>query len=394
MIIEIKVPSPGESITEVELASWLVADGDTVVKGQEIAEIDSDKATIAINAEAAGVIHIKILEGEKVLVNTVIATIDTEGTTEEKYLTPKTEEKKSVIENIEKTFSHLHITPLAQSILKTNNFDSNNLKTISEKKIQKKDVLNALNKEQHESLNDRPVEIIKMSSLRKKISERLVAVKNQTAMLTTFNEIDMSAILDIREKYKDDFQKKHGVKLGFMAFFAKASELAMIDFPGINASTDNESISYYKYFDLSVAVSTPKGLVTPVIRDIQKLSIPEIEIKISALAVKARENKITIDELTGGTFTITNGGIFGSLMSTPILNPPQSAILGLHKIMDRPVAINKNIDIRPMMYVALSYDHRVIDGKDSVGFIVKLKEILENPLELLFNNDPAKILLR
>jgi 2-oxoglutarate dehydrogenase E2 component (dihydrolipoamide succinyltransferase) len=394
MIIEIKVPSPGESITEVELASWLVADGETVSKGQEIAEIDSDKATISINAEAAGVIHIKIKEGEKVLVNTIIATIDTEEATEEQKSTPSTEKKNQAHENIKKTFSHLHITPLAQSILTTNNLDTNNLKTISEKKIQKKDVLNALNKEQYESLNDRPVEIIKMSSLRKKISERLVAVKNQTAMLTTFNEIDMSAILGIREKYKDNFQKKHGVKLGFMSFFAKASEIAMNDFPGINASTDNESISYYKYFDLSVAVSTPKGLMTPVIRDIQKLSIPEIEIKISELAIKARENKITIDELTGGTFTITNGGVFGSLMSTPILNPPQSAILGLHKIIDRPVVINKNIEIRPMMYVALSYDHRVIDGKDSVGFIVKLKEILENPVDILFNNDLSKILLR
>jgi 2-oxoglutarate dehydrogenase E2 component (dihydrolipoamide succinyltransferase) len=393
MIIEIKVPSPGESITEVELASWLVTDGETVSKGQEIAEIDSDKATIAINADVSGIIHIKIIEGAKVLVNTVIATIDSEGATEEKINPSLAKKKNHATENIEKSFSHLHITPLAQSILKTNNIDSTNLKPVSENKIQKKDVLKALNKEQIEPSSDRPFEVIRMSSLRKKISERLVAVKNQTAMLTTFNEIDMSEILSIREKFKDNFLKKHGVKLGFTSFFAKACELAMIDFNGINASTDNESISYYKYFDLSVAVSTPKGLMTPVIRNIQKLSIPEIEIKISELAAKARENKISIDELTGGTFTITNGGVFGSLMSTPILNPPQSAILGLHKIMDRPIAINKNIEIRPMMYIALSYDHRVIDGRDSVGFVVKIKEILENPDDILFNNDPAKVLL-
>ena len=394
MLIDIKAPSPGESITEVELANWLVDDGSVVSKGQDIAEIDSDKATIVINAETSGTIHFKMNEGDKIPVGSVIGIIDTETVIEGQDQTLLTEKKIPSTAAEDKSFSHLHITPLAQSILKTNKINTSDLKPQPEKKIYKKDVLDAINKDLEEPqklpAEGRPVEVIKMSSLRKKLSERLVAVKNQTAMLTTFNEIDMSEILDIREKYKEAFIEKHGVKLGFISFFAKACELGIAEFPGINASTDNETISYFKYLDLSIAVSTPKGLMTPVIRYIQKLSIPEIEIKVSQLAVKARENKITIDELTGGTFTITNGGVFGSLMSTPILNPPQSAILGLHKIMNRPVVIDNKIEIRPVMYVALSYDHRIIDGKESVSFLVKVKEIMENPLILLFNNEVEK----
>jgi len=399
MIIEIKVPSPGESISEVELVAWLVTDGDTINKGQEIAEIDSDKATIAINAEGAGSLHIAVQAGEKVMVGAIIGTIDSDGTSQD--VTSKiisTEQKPVQQEVVKSADTSVHISPLAKTISDKNNIDLSKLTpSNSDKKIVKKDVLNFINQHTGNTSKpafDRPVEVLKMSMLRRKIAERLVAVKNQTAMLTTFNEVDLTGINAIRAKFKDAFLAKHGVKLGYMSFFAKACEMAIQEFPAVNAMIDGENIILFKYVDLSIAVSTPKGLMTPVIRDVQTLSFAEIEIKLAELAAKARDNKISLDDLTGGTFTITNGGTFGSLLSTPILNPPQSAILGMHKIMDRPIVIEGKIEIRPMMYVALSYDHRIIDGKESVSFLVKVKEILESPDNYFFNNeDPGKILM-
>ncbi len=400
MKIEIKVPSPGESITEVELISWLASDGEIINKGQDIAEIDSDKATIVINAEATGELHIVVNAGETIKVGTVIGTIDSTVSVPEGRETKVVTEQKIVKQEVSKPAeTNLHISPLAKTISDKNNVDLSKLAPLAnEKKIVKKDVLNFINHNVKKAIAkpafDRPVEIIKMTMLRKKIAERLVAVKNQTAMLTTFNEIDLSRIAAIREEFKDVFLAKHGVKLGYMSFFAKACSMAIAEFPGTNAMIDGDSIIQFRYVDLSIAVSTPKGLMTPVIRDVQTLSFAEIEQKLNALAAKARDNKISPDDLTGGTFTITNGGTFGSLLSTPILNPPQSAILGMHKIMERPVVIAGKIEIRLMMYIALSYDHRIIDGKDSVGFLVKVKEILEKPDEYFFNNDvPGKLLL-
>jgi 2-oxoglutarate dehydrogenase E2 component (dihydrolipoamide succinyltransferase) len=377
MIIEIKIPSPGESITEVELVRWLVKDGDLVSINQEIAEVDSDKATLSISADATGKIKFLTSEGERLKVGKVIANIDTSF---------EVAENTGVLEIKQKAktpVQHSAITPLAKNILTQNHVKSSDI--TADKKIHKKEALELLQSTSSQKMsNDRPFEIIRMSSLRRKIAERLVAVKNQTAMLTTFNEVDMTEIIRIRYEAQEIFQKKHGIKLGMMAFFAKACEKAMQEFPAINAAIENENIYLYKYIDLCIAVSTPKGLMTPVVRDVQKKSFAEVEKDIASLAVKARDNKITMEELSGGTFTITNGGVFGSLMSTPILNPPQSAILGMHKIQERPVAINGKIEIRPMMYLALSYDHRIIDGKESVGFIVKVKEILENPIADLF----------
>jgi 2-oxoglutarate dehydrogenase E2 component (dihydrolipoamide succinyltransferase) len=380
MQIEIKVPSPGESITEVELASWLVQDGESVNADQEIAEIDSDKATIALQSEVAGILHIIVPAGETIKVGTVIATIEAVEGGIAKSATPQLKEKPVTAKPANVITPNLNITPLAKKIMESNNINPSAISNIAkDKKILKKDVLNIANMKPGTTGayagDGRPVEVIKMSTLRKKISERLVAAKNTTAMLTTFNEVDMSGINEIREKYKDTFLQKQGVKLGFMSFFAKACQKAAIEFPGINAMIDTDSIVYFKYMDLAVAVSTQKGLMTPVIRDIQTLSFAVIEKKLAELAVKARDNRISLDDLTGGTFTITNGGVFGSLMSTPILNPPQSAILGMHKVMDRAIVIGGKIEIRPMMYIALSYDHRVIDGKESVGFLVKLKEM-------------------
>lgn len=386
-IIEIRVPSPGESITEVELVRWLVKDGDLVQTNQEIAEVDSDKATISISADAAGMIKILASEGDRINVGTIIATIDPSFEVKEKVNAP--EISKNIIIPAKKT----SITPLAKNILKQNNLDKTEIPSV--KKIQKKDAIEILKRNAStSSKSDRPLEIIKMSSLRRKISERLVAVKNQTAMLTTFNEVDMTEVNRIRHEIQEAFVKTHGLKLGMMSFFSKACQLAIHDFPGTNASIDKENIVFYKYLDLSIAVSTPKGLMTPVVRDVQNKSFTEVEMEIASLAQKARDGKISIEDLTGGTFTISNGGIFGSLMSTPILNPPQSAILGMHKIQDRPVAINGRIEIRPMMYLALSYDHRIIDGRESVGFVVRIKEILENPREHLFNGkNPEEFLI-
>jgi 2-oxoglutarate dehydrogenase E2 component (dihydrolipoamide succinyltransferase) len=398
MIIEIKVPSPGESITEVELATWLVKDGESVSADEEIAEIDSDKATIAVHSEVAGILHITVQAGTTIKVGSVIGTIEAIEGGVVKTSTPQPKEKPVIAKPAVEVPSSLNITPLAKKIMESNNIKPSAISNMAkDKRIKKEDILNIANPKPETTAkiygDGRPVEVIKMSSLRKKISERLVAAKNQTAMLTTFNEVDMSGINEIREKYKEAFLQKHGVKLGFMSFFARACQLAATEFPGTNAMIDNESIVFFKFMDLAIAVSTPKGLMTPVIRDVQELSFAGIEKKLAELASKARDNRISIEDLTGGTFTITNGGVFGSLMSTPILNPPQSAILGMHKIMDRAMVIDGKVEVRPMMYIALSYDHRVIDGKESVGFIVKVKELLEKPAELLFNNEVEKGLL-
>jgi 2-oxoglutarate dehydrogenase E2 component (dihydrolipoamide succinyltransferase) len=392
MIINIKVPSPGESITEVELVRWLVENNEIVEKNKEIAEIDSDKATLTITAEESGKIEFLSQEGDKVNVGSVICTINTdfefvrnEGSipVETSTSSEQLESTKSNKKELD-TFS-ISITPLAKNILSDSDLNPKVFSNRNEK-ITKKIVLEEINHNSKPS-NDRPVEIVKMSSLRKKLAERLVAVKNQTAMLTTFNEVDMTEIMKLRAQYKEAFKEKHGSHLGFISFFVNAVVQGFQDFPQINASIDGEFFNYYKYADVGIAVSTAKGLMVPVIKNANELGLKDIEIKLAELAVKARDNKITIEELSGGTFTITNGGVFGSLMSTPILNPPQSAILGMHKIMDRAIVVNGKIEIRPMMYIALSYDHRIIDGKESVGFVVKVKEILESPIDKIFGGE-------
>ena len=392
MIINIKVPSPGESITEVELVRWLVENNEIVERNSEIAEIDSDKATLTITAEESGKIEFLAIEGDKVNVGSIICSINTDfeylrkkGSIP-KEISPLKEELKSLdSDKKELDTSNISITPLAKNILSDSNINPKVFSNRNEK-ITKKIVLEEINHTSNHT-NDRPVEIIKMSSLRKKLAERLVAVKNQTAMLTTFNEVDMTEIIKLRAQYKEAFKEKYGSHLGFISFFVNAVVQGFQDFPQINASIDGEFFNYYKYADVGIAVSTAKGLMVPVIKNANELGLKDIEIKLAELAIKARDNKITIEELTGGTFTITNGGVFGSLMSTPILNPPQSAILGMHKIMDRAIVVNGKIEIRPMMYIALSYDHRIIDGKESVGFVVKVKEILESPIEKIFDGE-------
>jgi len=419
MIIETKVPSPGESITEVQIAQWLKKDGDYVEKDEEICEIDSDKATLTINAEESGIIKISVKEGETVKVGAIIATIDTSAE-EDKGKTASKEERKAVAtpaaekkekQQQENTTATTKDNTNKQVAATTNSY-ANGIPSVAAKKIieekeipadqvkatgkggriTKIDVLNLLsagfNKENLSRVT-RETERQKMSALRKKLAQRLVAVKNETAMLTTFNEIDMSTIMEIRTKYKDKFKETFGINLGFMSFFTKAITEALFHFPAVNAMIDGDEIVYHKYADIGIAVSAPKGLVVPVIRNAESMSLAQIEAEIKNLAVKARENKITIEEMTGGTFTITNGGVFGSLMSTPIINPPQSAILGMHNIVERPVAINGQVVIRPMMYVALSYDHRIIDGRESVGFLVKVKEMVENPIKMLFGGKDA-----
>ncbi len=383
MIEEIIVPSPGESITEVELTRWLVSDGDLVKKDQEIAEVDSDKATLTITAALSGKIKIEVLENERIPVGKKIGSIDTSIDVPD-YDIKKISDETNVF--TEKSSIKQKITPLAKEVMAKNHIENKELNNIgANKRITKEDVFAILQKEKPLKPEDnRAVEIIKMSMLRKKIAERLVAVKNETAMLTTFNEIDLSRVIHIRNKYKDSFFEKHGVKLSYMSFFGIAVIKSLHQHPAVNSRIEIESIVIPSYVDLCIAISTAKGLIAPPLRDADKLSFVQIEKAIAALAQKARENKLSIDELTGGTFTITNGGVFGSMMSTPILNPPQAAILGMHKVMDRPVAIDKKIEIRPMMYVALSYDHRIIDGKESVGFLLKVKEILENPEDYIF----------
>lgn len=393
MTFEITIPSPGESITQVQLAKWLCTDGEFVEKDQEIVEIDSDKASFPLSAPGNGIIHISAAEGDTVKVGTVIATIDeTEGSKVKetgKTKTPEASAKekpeiKTSSEEKKTSPKNKTVSPQAEKIIEEKKISVEELSgQVQSKRIRSRDVMNFLIHTGEKKTSVRETERKKLTTLRLKLAERLVAVKNQTAMLTTFNEVNMSGIVDLRTRYGDAFKEKHGISLGFMAFFTRAVSLALTDYPQVNAMLDGEDLLIPSYHDIGIAVSAPKGLVVPVIRNVQDLSIPEIEIRIREMADKARNNQITIDDMQGGTFTITNGGVFGSLMSTPILNPPQSAILGMHKIMDRPVAINGKIEIHPMMYLAVSYDHRVIDGRESVGFLVKIKEYIEDPLKMV-----------
>lgn len=415
--IEIKVPSPGESITEVVIARWLKKDGDYVEKDEEVAEVDSDKATLTINAEEAGAVKLLAAEGDTVKVGQVVFTIDTSvkgeaKPKEEKAEKTKVAEAKPQAETTSKaadtktaktentSYASGTPSPAAKKLIDENKIPAAKINgTGKDGRITKGDVLNALSGGFDSSSTagwggTRDTERQKMTPLRKKLAQRLVAVKNDTAMLTTFNEVDMSAIYAIRSKYKDKFKEVHGTNLGFMSFFTKAVTEALNHFPAVNAMIDGEEIVYHKYSDIGIAVSAPKGLVVPVVRNAEQLSLAQIETEIKNLAVKARDNKITLEDMSGGTFTITNGGVFGSMMSTPIINPPQSAILGMHNVVERPVAVNGQVVIRPMMYVALSYDHRIIDGRESVGFLVKVKEMLENPTKMLFGGkDPNEIVL-
>ena len=406
-MIDIKVPTVGESISEVTLVKWLKKEGDYVERDALLCELESEKATFELNAEQAGVLHIVAQEGATLAIGELACRIDDqaakpEGTApapakEEAKPATATPEKKVEAAKTEAPVSDKKATPVAQAIMADKQVKPTDVKgTGSLGRILKHDVLEALEHPGRKggdaafSRNDRAE---KMSNLRKTVSKRLVEAKNTTAMLTTFNEVDMTRIMETRAKYKDTFKETHGVNLGFMSFFAKACCIALGGWPSVNAYIDGDSILFHDYCDISIAVSAPKGLVVPVIRNAESLSMAGIEQKVVELAKKARENKLTMEEMTGGTFTITNGGVFGSLMSTPIINIPQSAILGMHKIQDRPMAINGQVVIRPMMYVALSYDHRIIDGRESVSFLVRVKELLENPELLLIGQDPVKALL-
>ena len=384
MILEMKVPSPGESITEVEIAAWLVADGDCVEKDQIIAELDSDKATLELPAEEGGVITLKVQEGDSVDVGQVVCLIDTsKGGETKNNLEPESKEE-SVTSKIEVEIVNVSksdiLSPAAKKIMSENNIKIEDIEgTGKDGRITKQDVIMARPSMGSLGNDKRDEKRTRLSLLRRKVAERLVSVKNDTAMLTTFNEVDMSAIFELRKKYKEKFKAKHGVNLGFMSFFTLASVRALKEFPAVNSMIDGDEMITYQYCDISIAVSGPKGLMVPVIRHAENLSFKEIEVQVKALAERARDSKITVDEMTGGTFTISNGGVFGSMLSTPIINPPQSAILGMHSIIDRPIAIKNKVVIKPMMYTALSYDHRLIDGKQAVTFLVRLKEILENP---------------
>ncbi len=423
--IEVKVPSPGESISEVRIAQWLVADGDVVKKDQVIAEIDSDKATLELSAEEGGKISLLAKADETVNVGDVVAKIDTsvkpaegdkkevkeekevkgekdakevKGEKEVKQESGGKEEKEKVTK--EEPSTAAHATPVAKAVMAEKGIASDKVKgTGPNGRISRGDVeayiaggmsvdtiMNGWGGSRNSSR-------AKMSTLRKKVGERLVSVKNETAMLTTFNEVDMSAVMAVRDKYKDKFKEKHGVGLGFMSFFTKAVTEALRLFPNVNAQLDGEEVINFDYADIGIAVSSPKGLMVPVVRNAEQMSLAEIEGAIKELAVKARDGKLSLAEMTGGTFTITNGGVFGSMLSTPIINPPQSAILGMHNIVERPVAVNGQVVIRPVMYVALSYDHRIIDGKESVSFLFKVKEMLEDPAKLVLGGkDPGAVL--
>ena len=398
MVLEMKVPSPGESITEVEIATWLVSDGDYVEKDQIIAELDSDKATLELPAEDGGIITLKAEEGDSVDVGQVVCLIDTSNSKEGKTKKPsETESKDEIVlskikEPISTTKSEI-LSPAAKKIMSENNLNIGDIKgTGKDGRITKHDVLMAKPSMGSLSNEKRDEKRTKLSLLRRKVAERLVSVKNDTAMLTTFNEVDMSAIFAIRKKYKEKFKAKYEVNLGFMSFFTLACVRALKEFPSVNSMIDGKEMITYDYCDISIAVSGPKGLMVPVIRHAEKLSFREIEIQVKTLAERARDSKITVDEMTGGTFTISNGGVFGSMLSTPIINPPQSAILGMHNIVERPIAVNGKVEIRPVMYLALSYDHRIIDGRESVGFLVAIKEALENPAEILMGNNILKAL--
>lgn len=407
MAVEIKVPSPGESITEVQIARWIKKSGDFVEKDEEIAEIDSDKATLTLAAESSGKLEILVPEGQLVAVGTVVASID------EKAVAPqaKKEVKKDVPPAVpltsptsakaEPAYAQGHPSPAAKKIMEENGLSASSVKGEGRGgRITKADVLNTLSAApvldsvQTATTGERIERREKMSMLRKKVAQRLVSVKQSTAMLTTFNEVDMSAIMEIRKQYKDVFKEKHGVGLGFMSFFTRAVCMALEAFPNVNARIEGDEIVYHDFSDIGIAVSAPKGLMVPVVRNAERMSLAQIESEILRLATRARDGKLSLEEMSGGTFTITNGGVFGSMLSTPIINPPQSAILGMHNIVERPVAIQGKVEIRPVMYVALSYDHRIIDGKDSVGFLVRVKSLLEEPVRMLTRgNDPVKTLL-
>lgn len=406
MILEMKVPSPGESITEVEIATWLVSDGDYVEKDQAIAEVDSDKATLELPAEASGIITLKAEEGDAVAVGQVVCLIDTgaakpEGSApakeEKKEETPKAEEKKEEPKKeapAEKTYATGTPSPAARKILDEKNIDPATVTgTGKGGRVTKDDAVNAKASMGTPTGGNRASERTKLSMLRRKVAERLVSAKNETAMLTTFNEVNMTPINKVRAEFKDEFKAKHaGVSLGFMSFFTKAVVRALQLYPDVNSMMDGDYKVSYDFVDVSIAVSGPKGLMVPVVRNAEALTFRGIEAEIKRLALRARDGQITVDDMTGGTFTITNGGVFGSMLSTPIINPPQSGILGMHNIIERPIAVDGKVEIHPMMYVALSYDHRIIDGRESVGFLVAVKEGLENPVELLMDGNARKAL--
>jgi len=396
-----KVPSPGESIKEVEIATWLVKDGDYVVKDQAIAEVDSDKATLELPAEASGVITLKASEGDAVAVGAVVCLIDTSATAPTTSATPvaeapKVEEKKPApapVPVVANTPASGHASPAAKKILAEKNIEPSDIVgTGKGGRITKEDAVNAVPSMGTPTGGSRGAERQKLSMLRRKVAERLVAAKNETAMLTTFNEVDMTAIYALREEYKEAFKAKHGLGLGFMSFFTKAVVRALQLYPDVNSMIDGQEKVTYDFCDISVAVSGPKGLMVPVVRNAELLTFRGVEAEIKRLALRARDGQITVDEMTGGTFTISNGGVFGSMLSTPIINPPQSGILGMHNVVDRAIVKNGHIVIAPVMYVALSYDHRIIDGRESVGFLVAVKEALENPVEILMDNNPKKAL--
>lgn len=430
MALEMKVPSPGESITEVEIAEWLVEDGDYVEKDQAVAEVDSDKATLELPAEASGIITLKAEEGDAVAVGEVVCLIDTEAekpgggddnkkeekesseeekkeskdeTSEEKNKSEKdkikgdakteTPSESSTPSQKQDSYAKGSPSPAAKKILDEKGADAKDVKgSGKDGRVTKEDAVQAKASMGSPGKGKRGESRKKMSMLRRKVASRLVSVKNDTAMLTTFNEVDMQPIFNLRKKYKEEFKDKHGVSLGFMSFFTLAAVRALEQYPDVNSMLDGDYKIKYDYQDISIAVSGPKGLMVPVIRNAENLSFRGVEEEVKNLATRARDGKITVDEMTGGTFTITNGGVFGSMLSTPILNPPQSAILGMHNIVERPVAIDGHVEIRPVMYIALSYDHRAIDGKESVGFLVAIKEAIENPEELLMDNDVKRAL--
>ena len=403
-VLEMKVPSPGESITEVEIATWLVEDGDYVEKDQPIAEVDSDKATLELPAEESGIITLKAEEGDAVAVGAVVCLIDTSAAKpsgdaaekEEKPTkeAPTKEEKVSPAVEKKETYASGVASPAAKKVLAEKGIDSKSVKgTGKDGRITKDDAVNAVPSMGTQPANgSRNTERKKMSMLRRKVAERLVAVKNETAMLTTFNEVNMQPIFDLRTQYKEAFKSKHGVGLGFMSFFTLAVVRALKMYPDVNSMIDGDFQIKQDFQDISIAVSGPKGLMVPVIRNAENLSFRGVESEVKRLAIRARDGQITVDEMTGGTFTITNGGVFGSMLSTPIINPPQSGILGMHNIVNRPMAVNGGIVIQPIMYVALSYDHRIVDGRESVGFLVAVKEALENPVELLMDNNIERAL--
>ena len=425
MALEMKVPSPGESITEVEIAEWLVADGDWVEKDQAIAEVDSDKATLELPAEASGIITLKAEEGDAVAVGEVVCLIDTEAANPNegskdvensgptmgggdeggnagdvaKEMRKDNPESKSTgdkapqPEQAKETYASGTPSPAAKKVLDEKGIDAKSVSgTGRDGRITKEDAVNAKPSMGTPGTGSRGESRSKLSMLRRKVAERLVSAKNETAMLTTFNEADMKPIFDLRKEYKETFKEKHGVSLGFMSFFTKAVVRALEMYPAVNSMIDGKEMISYDFADISIAVSGPKGLMVPVIRNAENLSFRGVEQEVKRLALRARDGDITVDEMTGGTFTITNGGVFGSMMSTPIINPPQSAILGMHNIIERPVVVDGNIVARPMMYLAVSYDHRIIDGKESVGFLVAIKEALEDPINLLMDGDVKKAL--